>query len=312
MTRFGPMRRRDFLRTATCAAAGAALPLRALAQDVGGALSVQALDADTAVISGAGGNVFATRGADGLILVDTGLAEHADALLDALEAHFGERRVATAFNTHWHYANTGGNAAVKQAGARILAHENTRLWLSGDFHVGWEDRHYKPLPEAMLPTDTFYTGGSVTSGGREIAYEHLRRAHTDGDIYVHLRDADIILAGDLVSVGAYPILDYATGGWIGMMSRASEALLAAAGPNTRIVPGLGPVVGREHLEKQTEMLVTVRERIFAMVRRGYGAEDMLAEGATDGFDEEWGDPTLFVTNAYPGLWANSYEIGLVV
>src|SRR5690606_24371310 len=134
----------------------------------------------------------------------------------------------------------------------------------------------------------------------------------DGDIAVHFPDEDVIVAGDLVTVGAYPVLDFSTGGWIGAYSRASQALLDAAGPDTKIVPGYGPVVGRDHLEKQTDMLVTVRERICELVRLGRGAEEMLAAGVTAEYDAEWGDPTAFVTSAYPGLWAHSYEVGRVV
>src|SRR5690606_37958485 len=97
--------------------------------------------------------------------------------------------------THWRYDHTGGNAAVRAAGARIFAHENTRLWLDGDFYVPWEDRHYEPRPEAALPTDTFYVSGAVTLGGRTVEYRHCKRACTDGDICVVFPDADVIAAG---------------------------------------------------------------------------------------------------------------------
>jgi glyoxylase-like metal-dependent hydrolase (beta-lactamase superfamily II) len=307
--RFANLHRRAFLQTAALGAAAFALPWRVSAQ---GAITATAVDADSALLSGAGGNVFATRSADGLILVDTGLAERADDLKAALADHFGDDRIAAAFNTHWHYENTGGNAMARAAGARIYAHENTRLWLDGDFYVAWQDRHYKPLPEEAQPSDTFYTGGEVTIGGRGVEYVHHKRAHTDGDIAIHFPDANITVAGDLVSVGAYPVFDYATGGWIGAFTQASERLLEAAAPDTKIVPGLGPVVGRDHLQAQTDMLTTVRERIYELVRLGRGAEEMLAAEVTKEFDAEWGDPTVFITNTYPGLWAHSYEVGRVV
>jgi glyoxylase-like metal-dependent hydrolase (beta-lactamase superfamily II) len=294
------------------ALAGCAAPPLLGCEDGGGAIAGEAVDGESTLFTGAGGNVFATSTGDGVLLVDTGLAESARALLKAVSRRYQGDRPVAAFNTHWHYDHAGGDAMVREMGARIYAHENTRLWLGGDFYVPWEDRHYTPLPEAALPTDTFYVSGETTIGGRDIAYVHLPRAHTDGDIYVHLRDADIIVAGDLVSVGAYPMLDWYTGGWIGAHAQATEALLEASGPNTRIVPGKGPVVGRDHLEKQHEMLVAVRDRIFAAVRQGKSAREMLEARVTEGFDEEWGDPTQFVMNTYPGLWAHSYEVGQVV
>jgi glyoxylase-like metal-dependent hydrolase (beta-lactamase superfamily II) len=308
------MHRRMFLQSAAMAAAGLALPGltlpgRAQAQ---GAVTAIPVGADSAVFSGAGANVFATRGADGLILVDTGAEQQSDALRRALGNRFREARIDAAFNTHWHYENTGGNRMAREAGARIFAHENTRLWLDADFYSQWLDRHFMPLPEEAQPTDTFYESGAAALGGREVEYFHHKRSHTDGDIAVHFRDEDVIAAGDLVTVGAYPVFDFSSAGWIGAYSRTSQALLDAAGPDTKIVPGLGPVVGRDHLQKQTEMLTTVRERMFELVRLGRGAEEMLAAEITKEFDAEWGDPTAFIMSAYPGLWAYSYEVGRVV
>jgi len=201
---------------------------------------------------------------------------------------------------------------VKAAGAKIYSHENTRLWLQGDFDVPWQNRHYSPQPEEVWPTDTFYVSGALTVGGRDVDYIHLPRAHTDGDVVVHLKDADILVAGDIVSVGAYPILDYATGGWIGEMCKACDALLEIAGPDTKIVPGSGPVVGKDHLQAQRDMLVAVRERLYAEVRLGKSVQEMLDDRVTEGFDEVWGDPVQFVNLAYPGMWGHSSEIGQVV
>lgn len=305
------MHRRAFLRSAALATAGAALPWRANAAT--GQIAIQPIDESSALVTGAGENVFATLGGDGLILADVGASENATEMLDALAKHFGERRVDAAFNTHWHYPNTGGNAAAKAAGARIFAHENTRLWLAGDFVVPWQDRRYKPLPREMQPTETFFGVNAETKtatlGGREVTYVYRPRAHTDGDIFVHFPDVDVIAAGGLVSVGSYPILDYATGGWIGEMTDAAEAILEVAGPDTKIIPGVGPIVGRDHVAKQFEMLTTVRDRVYDLLRKGRGAEEMLQAGVTEEFDAEWGDPTLFVTNIYPGLHSHHYEVG---
>ncbi len=304
------MDRRHFLLSAACGAGALGAPWTARAANA--EIVLTPVDPGSALITGAGGNIFATRAGEGVVLVDTGSADAIEEVLARIDAHFGGAPVLAAFNTHWHYDHTGGNAAVRARGAKIYAHENTRLWLSGDFESPWQDRHYRPQPEAALPTDTFYTDGSVRIGDREIHYGHLKQAHTDGDVYVHFRDAEILAAGGLVTSGYYPILDYATGGWIGAMENASEALLQVAGENTRIVPEKGPLVGRDHLEAQHQMLDTVKERLFELVRLGRGAEEMLAAGVTAEFDAEWGDPTLFVTNAYPGMWAHSYEVGGVV
>ena len=66
-------------------------------------------------------------------------------------------RIDVLFNTHWHAERVGSNAALGQAGAKIIAHENTRLWLSTVFQRPWDDQPFAPLPKAAQPNDTFYT-----------------------------------------------------------------------------------------------------------------------------------------------------------
>lgn len=306
-----PVDRRWVLRTLALGGVSAAVAASGCGPS-SSTIAAEAVDESSTLFTGAGGNVFATETSDGVLLVDTGLEAHADALLRAISQRYRGDRPVVAFNTHWHHDHTGGNAVVKRAGARIYAHENTRLWLQGDFDVPWENKHYSPLPAEMIPTDGFYVGGAMIVGGREVSYDWLKRAHTDGDVFVHVKDADILVVGDVVSVGSYPILDYATGGWIGELTRATEQLLALAGPNTKVVPGKGPVVGRDHLQKQFDMLTVVRDRLYAQCRLGRSPQEMLEARVTEEYDAEWGDPTLFVMNAYPGMWAHGGELGGVV
>jgi cyclase len=220
------------------------------------------------------------------------------------------------FNTHWHCENTGSNEALAKAGAKIIAHENTKLWMGTDVFVEWQNRTYQPMPKAALPNDTFYativTTKKTTFGDQPIEYGYLPQAHTDGDIYVYFPKPNILMAGDVVSVGSYPILDYSSGGWIGGMAQASRTLLKVANADTRIIPGKGPVQTRADLEAQSEMLAAVMDRMVKMLKQGMGAKDMLAAGATKEFDAKWGDPQLFVTNAYPGLWGHVRELGGIV
>lgn len=256
---------------------------------------------DRAVLfSGAGCNVLAAQGADGLMLVDSGAPGQTDALMSAVRETFGDQPVHTLFNTHWHLPNTGGNAPLAKAGAEIIAHENTRRWMGMEFRVEWQDRAYQPRPPMARPTQSFYTDGRMALGDRQIAYGHLPRSHTDGDIYVHLPEENILAAGDVVAVGHYPILDYSTGGWIGEMVASLKTILDMSDSNTQIIPGRGSVVGKDHVQRQHDMMATVLERLANMMREGMSAEEMIAEGITKEFDEAWGDPSLFIRNAYLG------------
>jgi len=264
------------------------------------------------LIRGCGGNVTVFDSPEGVLLVDGGSPERSGELLRLVREHAASARIAVLFNSHWHWDQTGSNRKLGPAGSRIIAHENTRLWLSTEINSQWQHRIYEPLPKPARPNQTFYTTGSLSFGGEQIDYGYLPQAHTDGDIYVHFRKADVLVAGDVVAVGSYPILDYSTDGWIGGMTNATERLLSLCGPGTKIVPGVGPVQSRADLEKEHTMLATLKLKLSHLLAQGLSAQEMLAASPTREFDAQWGDPTLFVSNAYPGLVAHAHELGVLI
>jgi cyclase len=312
--------RRQFLQTLAGGAAGWSLatagigglrPRTAVAAAAAG-LSVTHLTDDLLLISGAGGNVVAQSVPEGVVLVDGGDAAHSAALLSTVHQASGGKPVVTAFNTHWHWPHTGSNEALRKAGVRIIAHENTRLWLTEPVIEEWENRTY-PARLKALPTETFYKGvQKLTVGKANIEYGYLPQAHTDGDLYVYFRDANVLVAGDVVAVGQYPILDYSTGGWTLGMANATKQLLDIVNDQTRIVPGTGPVQTRADLAAEHDMLATLHEDLWQLMRKGMGADDMIAAGATRKFDGQWGNPDLFVTNAYRGLYGHVRELRGIV
>jgi glyoxylase-like metal-dependent hydrolase (beta-lactamase superfamily II) len=275
-------------------------------------LATVRLTPDVALVSGAGGNVIVLAQDEGLLIVNGGLAERSAELLTAIGREFPGRQPRMLFNTDWHPDHTGLNTTLGPAGGRIVAHENTKGWLSIEVVGRWQKRTFAPLPAKARPSETFYTTGTLTFGKETVAYGHLGQAHTDGDIYVHLPGPDILVAGDVVTVGEYPILDYSTGGWIGGMANAARTLLGIAGAGTRIVPGVGPVQGRSHLQAEHDMLVATRDRLVKLLKSGSSVNEMLAAAPTKEFDPVWGDPALFVRNAYPGLWWHARELGGVI
>jgi cyclase len=305
--------RRSFLKAAVVGAAGVSLSLRVLARSEPEPIAVVPLADNLVQITGAGGNVVAVTGADGVLLIDSGLEERSRDLMKAVGKLPGGQHVHTLINTHWHWDHTGGNERFAKDKVKILAQENTKLWLGADFYCDWEDnRHYTPRPKAALPTETFYTSGKMTANGQDVVYGYLPRAHTDSDIYVFFPKANVLVAGGLVSVGSYPVLDYTTGGWIGGMDDASIALLGIANKDTRIVPGIGPVQTYADLQAQSAMLHTMHERLVDLVRKGIGTDDLAAEPPTQEFNAKWGDPHQFVANAYRGLWGHVRELGKIV
>jgi cyclase len=311
--------RRQFLRTALGAAAASVgggnllrAPLgsprmgTAMAQS-SAELSETPLRDDLSLITGGGSNVLFLRAAGAAALVDSGPPERAEELAKLVRGNLGLLSVELLFNTHWHPAHTGGNEALRSGDTTIVAHEITRLWMSTEHYVDWEDRTYSPRENAALPTRTFYSTDpqplTIEMGDEEIEYGHLPEAHTDGDVYVWLRNRNVLAAGGAVTVGEYPVIDYATGGWIGGLVDATKKLLELTNADTLIVPANGPAQPRSHLTAQLEMLTAVRERIENLMRKGRSIEEMLAADVTQGFDAKWGsNRERFVANIYHGLW----------
>jgi len=305
---FSSQSRRNFMKTM----AGSAIGLSAFHTAFGQNLTATKVADNFTLISGAGSNVLALSTPDGVLMVDGGMAEHSAELLKLISGQSDPQRVQVLFNTHWHLDHTGSNESLASSGAKIVAHENTKLWMGAEIISMWEKRTYAPRPKDARPNTTFYTTGKMTFGKQEIQYGYLGQAHTDGDIYVFFPGPNILMTGDVFSVGSYPILDYTTGGWIGGLSDASKTLVGLTDAQTHIIPGKGPIQSRADLQAQADMCATMRTRFVEMMRKGMSAKDMLAAAPTKEFDAKWGDPRLFITNAYPGLWGHVREIGGIV
>jgi cyclase len=302
--------RRDFLASAIAAAAGWSLsPLASAAAPA--SLTVSPLGEGLVLIEGAGGNVVALSAPEGLLIVDGGLATHSRELMRVLAGLPSGGRIHTVFTTHWHWDHSGSNELFRKSGANVIAHENTRLWLGTPIWEAWEERRYAPRPKAQ-PTQTFYKTGQLKFGDQPIDYGYLPQAHTDGDIYVYFRRQNVLVVGDVVSVGRYPILDYCTGGWIGGMVDATQKLIDLSDDKTRIVPGTGPLQTRADVAAEHDMLATLKEDLWQLMRKGMGVNDMIAAGATSKFDAKWGNSDLFISNAYMGLYGHVREMRGVV
>jgi len=257
------------------------------------------------VVDGGGSNVLAFSTGEGLVLVDGGAPKSFDKVMASLGAN---ARVHTLFNTHHHVDQTGNNEMFS-TGTKIIAHKRTLEWMSADHWIQADERYEKARPKAARPTETFLTTGSLKTGGEQIDYGYLTLAHTNGDIYVHFRNANVLAVGDAASPLRDPALDYVTGAWIGGRVDAMDLLLALANEQTRIVPAYGPVLSKAEFKAERDVMEEVRKRLFDRVREGDGPKDMLEHGVLKGLARTWKDPDKFLYDAAKGLWAHHDKLG---
>jgi cyclase len=282
---------------------GIVVPRRSAAQAPG----LVPLGDRLSLVTSGGTNVLSLSTSDGLVLVDSGTQELVDALMRSLRPLSGGR-ASTVFNTHYHAQNTGANEVLRQSGATIVAHENTRLWMSTPVWDPAADRYRTPRPQTAHPNKTFRADGSMNPGGERIDYGYLIEAHTSGDIYVFFRDSNVLASGDVASPSRDPELDYLTGAWIGGRIDAMDRLLKLSDEKTKIVPGYGPVMSRAELKAERDVMKTIYDRTVDRVRQGDYVDDMLKGGVMNDLARTWKDPRKFLHDVQKGLWAHHNKL----
>ena len=297
------IKRRALLKGGIAGAIALNWHLPGLAQS---SLSSAELSPGIHLIQGAGCNVVLADLGDELLLIDGGLASSADMLLQEIAGLAPGKSITTLFNTNWRAEHCGLNYELGKDCA-ILAHENTRLWQTADPYVEWENKYYQPMPEAAQANQGFYTGNTIQLGHEELTYRHIPKAHTDGDICLHFREADVLVLSDLLVVNRFPIIDYSTGGWIRGFRDASRMLLEIAGEDTVLTPAQGPVQNRSALERQAGMLAEAWDAVVAAFQNGFSLEEFQASNPMAAYTGERGDPTLFLQQVYRSTWYHVTE-----
>ncbi len=238
------------------------------------------------MLEGFGGNIGVSVGADGVFLIDDQYAPLTPKVVAAIEK-LSDQPIRFVINTHWHGDHTGGNENLGKMGALIVAHDNARAVLA----LGSKDEasgKWLPPPAKSLPVETFNDTVTFYLNGQTVHVFHIAPAHTDGDVVVHFREANVIHTGDAYFNGFYPFIDVEHGGSIDGMIAFYDQLLALADADTKIIPGHGPVATRADVQRYQAMLKTVRDRVAAAIAAGQSLEDLTAANPLADLDPEWG------------------------
>ena len=254
-----------------------------------------------AMLIGSGGNIVVSTGKDGPVIVDDQFAPLAPKITAAVNA-LQSAPIRFVINTHHHFDHTGGNEVFGNAGALIIAHDNVRQRLSMEQFSQLMNRTTPASPAAALPVVTFADGMTLHWNGETISMRHVAPAHTDGDVHVWFEKANVVHTGDTYVNGFFPLVDVESGGTLGGIIASAEAILARATPDTKIVPGHGPLATPADLKRFRDVLVDVKARIEQGIASGKTMQQFIAAKPLADLDAQWGHGFLTTDQVITLCW----------
>jgi glyoxylase-like metal-dependent hydrolase (beta-lactamase superfamily II) len=256
------------------------------------------------MLSGSGGNITVLTGKQGKLMVDAGIAVSRPRVESALAA-ISSAPVKYLINTHYHWDHADGNTWVKDDGATIIATAGTVKRVSTSTRVDDWDFTFPALPAKGIPTEILTANKTYHFDGQTVEVRLLDPSHTDTDLYVVFREANVASLGDLFWNGVYPFIDNENGGGIDGMIKADDAILAALNDDVVLVPGHGPVGTKKQFRDFRDMLAGVRDKVAALKKQGKSRDEVVAAKPTAQYDAIYGhfviDPDFFTRIVYDGL-----------
>ena len=248
------------------------------------------------------GNVLASIGDSGVLLVDDGVPTVVAGYKQTVGS-LGGGDIDFVINTHWHYDHADGNQVLGPEGTFLVAHENSRIMLMRDnvINTGTRIIDQPAYPPEAWPTVSYDSSMLMHFNGDRIELLHVGPGHTDGDTAVILPDRNIAHMGDVYLSGGYPFVDADHGGSLIGIAEFCEGVLARLEPGAIIVPGHGAVSDYDGMAEYAAMLRTIYERISALVEDGASLEQVIAARPTADWDEARGDPGGLIDRTYASL-----------
>jgi cyclase len=234
------------------------------------------------LLEGAGGNIGASVGEDGIVVVDDQYAPLADRIQAALKG-ITDKPVRFVINTHYHGDHTGGNEFFQKQ-APIIAHDNVRKRLeegSSAGNGGSVHLEHKPQPKGALPIITFDHDVTVHLNGEDIRALHFPAGHTDGDSVIYFPKSNVVHMGDDFVTYGFPFIDIDSGGSIDGMISGVENAIAQLPADVKIIPGHGPVSNLDDVRAYVRMLKETRATVQAGLDKKMTLEQMKEKKVLD-------------------------------
>ncbi len=257
------------------------------------------------MLEGAGGNIGASVGDDGIVIVDDQFAPLAEKIQQALKG-ITDKPVRFIINTHYHGDHTGGNEFFQKQ-APIIAQDNVRKRLEeggqagngGSVHM-----EQKAQPKGALPIITFDHDVTVHLNGEDIRALHFPAGHTDGDSVIYFPKSNVVHMGDDFVTYGFPFIDIDSGGSIDGMISGVEGAIAQLPPDVKIIPGHGQVSSLGDVRAYVKMLKETRAAMQDALDKKMTLEQMKEKKILDPWKKFSGDfinEDVFLETLYNSL-----------
>lgn len=242
------------------------------------------------MLVGRGGNLGVLTGDDGTFVIDSQYADMAPALLSAVNEIAGSSEVRFLLNTHWHGDHTGGNAAMADAGATIVAHDGVRKRLTTENSraLGGETQIIPPAEEAAWPVMSYSDSMTLYLNGQTVHVIHLPDAHTDGDSAIYFEEANVLHTGDVMFKDRFPFVDVFSGGTFDGYIAGLEKMHEMTDDETRIIPGHGSEATRADLMSLRDVIAGAVAAVEAEMESGKSVDEIIAADPLAEWSEDWG------------------------
>jgi len=242
------------------------------------------------LVAAGGRNVAVQIGSEGVLVVNPGTEQLADAVLAEIRKLAGDKRIHVLIDTNDDPVHIGGNAKLGAGPtpvaqrAAIIAHENSSLRMAS-----------AGVPDRDAPTDTFFRGTrELYFNDEPIEIIHVPAATSDGDVLVFFRKSDVVVAGDVIQDLTYPVVRPKDGGsvngTIAALNRILDITIAAwrAEGGTMVIPNQGRIYDEGDVAEYRDMLTIVRDRVRDAIKKGLTLEQVRAAALARDYDGRYG------------------------
>ena len=238
------------------------------------------------MLKGAGGNIGVMIGKEGTLMIDNQFAPLSNKINGAIKS-LDPGEIKFLINTHLHGDHSGGNENFYKMGSTIVAHDLVRERMMKE-SINRQNRTTPPRDKEAWPAITFSDKLNFHLNDEDIVLHHFDMGHTDGDVIVQFKKANVIHAGDAFVRYGYPYIDISSGGSVNGFVSTLDKILLLIDDNTKVIPGHGELATKADVKKVRDAVADIRDQVVAALKKGKKMEDIPALGITDKYDAEYG------------------------